>query len=68
VKEQGAVACTAFGIEIGGVIFWMDMTFSYDSWGIGNTYFGNIDRGAGETVGILITPAGATAVFDGEKQ
>jgi len=59
-KDDGSVA---FGIETDGVIFWIDMLFTADSWDVGNVYFGNIGRNAGVIRGIVITTMGTTETF-----
>ncbi|MFV1964643.1 MAG: cytochrome c3 family protein [Pirellulaceae bacterium] len=46
------------GIELSGVIFWMDIT--------GNIFFGNIDRTAGTMSGVVFGPSGG-GMFTGQK-
>ena len=57
----------AFGIEAVGTIFWFDMEFTTENWGVGSTYFGNINRGAGEMNGIIITSTGDLDTFTGTR-
>jgi hypothetical protein len=65
-KVQGGVTSLAFGVEMGPTIFWIDMELSLQSWGVGNTYFGN--KGGGEMSGVVITPASTFHTFAGEEQ
>ncbi len=56
-----------FGIEAADTIFWFDMEFTVDSWGVGSTYFGNIDRDEGTMNGVIITAVGGLDTFEAEK-
>ena len=67
VKDDGSASTVAFGIEFGSVIFWIDMDFTVDSWGVGNTYFGNIDRDGGTMGGVVIQADGTVAMFSGSQ-
>jgi len=49
----------ALGIELPGVIFWMDIT--------GAIYFGNVDRSAGSMSGVVFGGSGSGGMFVGEK-
>jgi hypothetical protein len=63
-KVMNGATSLAFGTKMGGVIFWIDMEFSLQSWGVGNTYFGNI--GDDEMSGVVITPTGGFHSFSAE--
>lgn len=49
-----------------GVIFWIDMEFTTENWGVGNTYFANI--AGGKMSGVVITPANLFHTFTAEEQ
>lgn len=71
VKNDGVNAPSlAIGVELTGVIFWMDIRMGIPGsafWGVGNTYFGNINRTAGTMSGIVFTNTGSIATFSGAK-
>ena len=48
------------GMELDGVIFWIDIT--------GSLYFGNIDHQAGTMQGVVFGPAGFGTIFFGEER
>ena len=69
IKDGGAgPPSLAFGIEFSSVIFWMDIWMDVSGnvfWGVGDTFFGNIDRGAGTMSGVLFDEGGGVATFSG---
>jgi len=64
IKNGSSVA---FGMEAAGTTFWFDMEFTIESWGVGSTYFANINRGNGTMNGIVITAGGGLDTFTAEK-
>ena len=59
---------TGFGIELVGVIFWMDLWMDLSQnafWGTGDQYFGNIDRNAGTMAGVVLDDEGGVTSFLG---
>ena len=69
VKETaGGDTSLGIGVEFGGVIFWMDIWMNVSgSWGVGNTYFANIDRDTGLMNGVAFGGAEGMASFSGER-
>jgi predicted CXXCH cytochrome family protein len=69
VKDNGVGGPSlAFGVEFAGVIFWMDIWMDISGnvfWGVGDTFFGNIDRNAGTMSGVVFDEQGGTATFSG---
>ena len=65
-KVLDGVSSLGIGTKMGGVIFWIDIEFSLENWGVGNTYFANI--GGGEMVGVVITPTGGFHNFTAEEK
>ena len=72
VKDDGSNPPSfAFGVEYSGVIFWVEVWIDVSRgglWGIGNTYFGCINRAAGTMWGIVLDDAGGIATFRGEPE
>ncbi len=54
------VTSTGLGMEMDGVIFWMDIS--------GSIYFGNINRTTGSMSGIMFGAAGGGSIWIGEQQ
>ena len=71
IEDDGVNPPTlALGIEMVGVIFWMDIWMDLSGnalWGTGNIYFGNINRQAGTMLGIVFDDSGGVAAFTGTK-
>ncbi len=75
-KTQNGEVSVAVGSRLGNVIFWIDMEFSLGTWGIGTTYFGNVQQvenrdGTFSDVsmsGIVISPLGDIGTFTAEAE
>jgi hypothetical protein len=71
LKDDGIQPPTiAVGIEYPGVIFWMDLWMDVSGnvfWGVGDTYFGNIDHVDGTMSGVVFDDLGGVFTFSGTK-
>ena len=71
IEDDGIHSATfAIGIEFSGVIFWMDYWLDVRgnvSWGAGDIYIGNIDRGAGRMAGVVFGGQGGVFTFSGTR-
>lgn len=62
-KDNGDLA---IGLELARSIYWIELWVDLTgtaSWGIGNSYFGTIDRAAGEITGVVLQPDGGIYTF-----
>ncbi len=69
VKDESGATSVVFGMEMSGVIFWMDIRMDPVSssvlWGVEDTYFGNVDRASGTMAGVVLNGSGGMATFSG---
>lgn len=71
VMDDGVQSRLAYGIEFDRVIFWMELWMDVGNnvaWGVGDIYFGNIDRAAGTMDGVLFDQEGQVYTFTGSAQ
>lgn len=69
VKDDGVhQPSLALGIEMVGVIYWIDIWIDLSGtrmWGIGDQFFGNINREAGTMEGVVLEQSGGISTFSG---
>lgn len=71
VMDDGVQSRLAYGIEFDRVIFWMELWMELGetvTWGVGDMYFGNIDRDLGTMDGVLFDREGRVYTFTGVAQ
>ena len=66
--DDGVDTSLAYGVEFPGVIFWMELWMDISdniAWGVGDMFFGNIDRSAGTMSGVMFEEEGGIFEFSG---